>query len=148
MQEAVVMAVVVVATIYIMIPKAWRRRIAGYVPLFDILGSAYVVSTYVATGTVSGLAVGVWAALGITLTLRAMRRLLGAERLAVRGETRLAPTIAGLITQGLRWGKSIFTSLWHRDPVVIAPPPLDWEWVEVQPAMTLRSVNKALVIAR
>ena len=100
MQEAVVMAVVVVATIYIMIPKAWRRRIAGYVPLFDILGSAYVVSTYVATGTVSGLAVGVWAALGITLTLRAMRRLLGAERLAVRGETRLAPTIAGLITQG------------------------------------------------
>jgi hypothetical protein len=125
------MAIAIVATVIIMIPGKWRRRIAGYTLLADITASWYIITTYASTAAVSGLAIAVFAALGMTITLRGMAWLLGTERLSLNGSTDTREIVAGLMSQTMAWGNAVFKALWNRTFKVTPPPALEWAWVEI-----------------
>lgn len=72
----------------------WLRRMNGYMLLADLVASTYVISAYASTGTFAGLALAVLAAVSISLALRALRALFGAERLSVGGDSRVIAVIA------------------------------------------------------
>lgn len=139
MIELLLLPAMVVAALLIMFPADWRRKIIGYGVAFDVLGSGLIVSTYAATGAASGLTVAVAAALLLTLTIRVLRAFDGYEIYSIDGETRAAVVAAALITQGVRWTRSIAKSLWNGG-VVTAPEPLGGEWVSMKDQWSWRLV--------
>jgi hypothetical protein len=129
MENAVVIALCMVIALWIMVPKKIWRWLAGYTVFVDIMSSIWLVNTGVATGTVTGMTAGFIAALLVTLAIRAMRYVNGAERFALDGDTSIPKIAAGVATQGVRWTRSIFKGLFTGSAIE-APEPLNWTLVE------------------
>ena len=124
-------AAAITAAVFVMAPsRAALSRIAGYQTVADIGASAYVVSTYASTGSVTGMTMAVVAALGISLVIRAVGKLFGRQRYQYKGSTGLAAGLAAATTQGVRWLRSWFFALWKGGEVT-PPPPLEGRWVAV-----------------
>jgi hypothetical protein len=122
------MAAASVAALIIVVPTEWLRKVLGYVVIGDILGSWYLVATYASTGTVSGLQVAVFGALILTITLRAMRRVVGYSRYEIDGDSRLAALAAASLTQAIAWARAVFFAAF-RGGKINPPTPLGGQWV-------------------
>lgn len=134
--EVILVAMMVIATAMIMVPRAWRRKVFGYVNLADFIGGFYILSHFAAPGASEALYIGVMSMLGLTIVLRVARAKFGAEKLACNGDTSISAVVAGLFTQGIRWLRAIFKSLFT-GKAVERPEPLSWEWVEDLPGVSL-----------
>ena len=131
---ACVMALLVVATVILMIPREWRVKIFGYIFIADFASSMYILNTFASTGAVSAVLVAVAAMLAMTITLRVGRAFFGSERVSLNGDTSISAIVSGLLTQTVTWVKSTWNSLFFGGDVK-KPEPLDWEWtVELEPA--------------
>lgn len=128
----IALASAVVLALLIMLPRAFRKRLLGYMLAADVMGSWYIVSTYATTGAVSGLTIAVFAALILTLALRFIKVSGGSEKLALNGDTSISALFAGLITQAIAWAKAVWRAMRNNEPVQ-APDPLEWSWVIDQP---------------
>lgn len=133
MFTALLTAGAAVAGMLIITPWAWLKKILGYTVVADIAGSAYLVSTYSATGTVSGLTVAIFGALLLTLSLRTLRQILGFSRFTLNGSDRVSDLLAALATYGIGWLRSLLRALFTASPV-IPPPPLNGQWIEYRPS--------------
>jgi Na+-transporting NADH:ubiquinone oxidoreductase subunit NqrE len=109
MDSVLLMSVAVVATLVVMVPRHWRRRVFGYVNAFDCLGLA--------------------------ITLRGGRALMGSEKLAVNGDSSLRTVFIAVTGQGLAWTRAIVRAAFNGGTVV-APEPLAWSWIEDRSAHT------------
>jgi len=119
----------IIAAVLLLVPDTkWLRRAMGYQTLVDIVMSSYMVSTYAATGAVSGLTIAVLAALGFSLTLRGIRWLIGYEKLAVNGVESARLLASELLTQSAHWVRAFALALFRKGRVE-APAPLNVEWV-------------------
>lgn len=119
----------IILAFLLLIPSwGWVRKMLGYLQLADVAAAGYTLHLTAATGTVGGLILGIWAALGISLTLRALKMLIGYEKLAVNGEESIRLVAAELLTQGVRWVRALVAALFKGGRVV-APDPLNVEWV-------------------
>jgi len=132
--------IAVVIAFFIILPSmSWLRRVCGYMVVADVLASAYVVSTFAATGAVSGLIIAVWSAIGLSVTLRVFKALFGYEQLVAGVETEdkgvryttwtpsLRLVTAELLTQAAAWIYAFVKATFTRGKVV-APSPLLVEW--------------------
>jgi len=135
MDSVLLMSVAVVATLVVMVPRHWRRRVFGYVNAFDFIAGGYIVGTFATTATVSGLIVAVWSCLGLAITLRGGRALMGSEKLAVNGDSSLRTVFIAVTGQGLAWTRAIVRAAFNGGTVV-APAPLAWSWIEDRSAHT------------
>lgn len=129
MEASFVIALCIVMALYVMIPKRYWRYMSGYVILFDVISSGYAIHMGVATGTVSGLAAGFIAAVGISVMLRTLRLRYGSLRLAINGDTSVPKVAGALLTQSVRWGRSLFKGIFTSGEVAV-PDPMDWNWIE------------------
>ena len=142
--SGLVIAGCIVGGIFIMFPKHVVRRLAGHVELSDVGFSLYAINTGVATGTASGLLAGFVAAIGISVVLRyAVKPFMGSERLALDGQTEYRYLVAGLASQGIRWGKALWKAVWSKDHAVVPPEPLQWSWVTTSAGVDVRAWAKA-----
>ena len=132
MFTALLTAGAAVTAMLIITPWEWLKRMLGYVVVADVAGSAYLVSTYAATGTVSGLTVAIFGALMLTLTLRTLRKVLGYSRFTINGSDRVSDLLAALATYGIAWLRSLLRALFTASPV-LPPPALNGVWVEHRP---------------
>jgi hypothetical protein len=141
----ILVAAIIVAFLILIPSQRWLKRILGYMVLADISASAYVVSTYAATGTVSGLTIAILGAVGISLTLRGLRWFIGDARLGVGGVESLRLAAAEILTQGARWVRAFVLAVF-RGGVVTAPPKLEVEWIEHEAPLVswLRRVRAAI----
>jgi hypothetical protein len=144
MSASFIVAVCMVLALYIMIPKSVWRYLAGYVFIWDLLASAYVINMGIATGTVTGLAAGFIAALFITIILRVMRYTAGSVRLALEGDTTFRVIVAGLFTQAIAWIRAIVMALFKGGRIE-APKPLSWTWVEHDAPHSLKDAFDAFL---
>jgi hypothetical protein len=126
------MAAAAVAAMLVITPWPVLKKLLGYSVVADISGSAYLVSTYAATGTVSGLAVAIFGALLLTLTLRTLRQTAGYSRFSINGSERLADLVAAVLNQAIAWLKRLLKALFTASRVV-PPPPIDGRWVDHGP---------------
>lgn len=122
---------IIVAFLLLVPSMSWLRRVLGYMFVADVASSAYCISTFAATSAVSGIAIAVFAALGISLTLRVIRSLIGSERLAVNGDQSIRVVAAEMLSQGTSWCRAVFMALF-RGGRVDAPAPLNIEWVKAE----------------
>jgi len=75
----------------------------GHPVVADLVGSAFILSSFAVTGTISGLTVAVFAILVWTLFIRAGRFLFGYKRLSFEGETGYGRLAAATLTTGFKW---------------------------------------------
>lgn len=130
---ACVMALLVVATVILMIPRTWRVKLFGYIFLADFSSSMYILNTFASTGAISALVVAVAAMLAMTITLRVGRAFFGSERVSLNDDTSISAIVSGILTQTVMWVKSTWSSLFFGGNVK-KPEPLDWKWtVELEP---------------
>lgn len=134
-KSTLAMSLAVVAALVFMIPDRWFKRIAGYVVVCDILASGYIFSSFMGVSAVSAAEIGVFAALGISVTLRVIRLIVGADRLSVNDTTATREVFAHLFSQGVAWSKALTKAI--TTGKVIPPAPLKLEWIEVQPGLGL-----------
>lgn len=87
--SVIFMALGVVSASLIMVPERALRRLLHFHVAVDLIGSSLIMAPFIATGAVSGMAVGVFSALVLTLSLFGLRHLLGTEKLSVDGESRV-----------------------------------------------------------
>lgn len=69
----------------------------------DIASSSYFLTTYAATGTISGLTIGIMSVLAVSITIRVWRLAFGYERLIVNGDSKLSAITAHIITGSAHW---------------------------------------------
>ena len=110
----------------------------------DVAASGYFLSTYAATGTISGLTVGVLSVLLVSITIRLWRYLFGYQRLTVSGDARPAAVFAHLITAGNYWVRQSFKSLFTGKPA-LCPSPFNFRWQYMPGKLTFR--RNALIMA-
>ncbi len=125
---------IIIAFLLLVPSMTWLRRIMGYMLLTDISVSAYIISVYATTGAVSGLTIAIFAALGVSLSLRGLRAIFGYEKLSINGNESLRLVAADLLTQGVSWGRAIVAASW-RGGRVDAPEPLQVTWVQHAPSL-------------
>lgn len=123
------MAGAVVLATAITVPKRYISRVVAFPVIADIASSSYVLSVFAGTATITGLQVGVFAALGLTIATRVARKYYGAERLAVDGNISLRVVAAAALDQASSWIKALTKSLFTRQAVQ-APEPVNWSWVK------------------
>ena len=139
---ACIMALLVVATVVLMIPRTWRVKIFGYIFIADTASSMYILNTFASTGAVSAVLVAIAAMLAMTITLRVGRAFFGAERVSLNGDTSIGAIVSGILTQTSSWVKSTCKSLFTGGHVQ-KPEPLNWEWsVELEPAGFLGGIRR------
>jgi hypothetical protein len=141
-QSALAMSFAVVAALVFMIPDHWFRRMTGYVVVVDFLASGYIFTSFMGVAAVSAAEIGVFAALGISVTLRVMRSIIGAERVSINDTTETREVIALLFSQGVAWCKAFGRSI--TTGTVIPPEPLDISWVEVQAGAGFKGTLKSV----
>ncbi len=122
---------IIIASLLLIPNIRWLRRILGYMFAADVSISAYVVSTYAATGTVSGLAIAIMAAVGISLTLRGIRFFSGCERYTVNGSDNVRTIAKAVMMQGKAWFVYNTKSVFFKDTE--KPETLNGEWVKHEP---------------
>jgi hypothetical protein len=121
------MAIMTVITVVIMIPRHHRAKVWGYVNLFDAVSTFYVMSHFAATGSVTGLIVGIAAILGLTFTLRVGRAFFRSEKLSIDGSSTISDVVAGGFTQSVKWVRGITSAIFNGG-YVNKPQPLNWAW--------------------
>ena len=145
------MVVAVVAAFFVVVPSlTWLRRVSGYMVLADLVGSMYVISTFASTGSVHGLVIAVFAAIGLSLSFRVFRALFGYERLYAGTDevgfgsqpvryTRWSPSIrlvaAEILTQCAAWIFSFVKAVFTYSRVQ-APSPLRVQWMATEGWLT------------
>lgn len=129
------MAAAVVTALSFLFPTHWYPRMAGYVVLCDLFASWYIFSSFMGVAAVSAASIGVFASLGISVFLRVLRVVMGAERLSIDGDTSLRAAFTALVSQGMRWTQAILAGA--TTGKVIAPKPLAFTWVTTQEGVGL-----------
>lgn len=86
MPSILLASAVTVLALLIMIPKQWLRRLLGIRVFVDIGLSTFIVTQFLLSGTYSGAVAGAFTALAISLALRGLEVLYGAEYLTLNGE--------------------------------------------------------------
>ena len=94
-----------------------------------VAASGYFLNAYAATGTISGLTVGVLSILLVSIVIRAWRYLLGYERLTVNGDARFSTVASHLITATASWVRQTLKSLFTGAPVVAPTFNFTWDYV-------------------
>lgn len=97
--SVIFMALGVVSASLIMVPERALKRLLHFHVAVDLIGSSLIMAPFIATGAVSGMAVGVFSALTLTLSLFGLRKVLGTERLTIDGESRVFSMPAAFV----RW---------------------------------------------
>lgn len=133
--SSLAMSFAVVAALVFMVPDHWFKRMTGYVVVVDFIASGYIFTSFMGVAAVSAAEIGVFAALGISVVLRVMRSIIGAERVSINGTSETREVLALLFSQGVAWSKALTKSI--TSGKVVPPEPLSIEWVEVQAAKGL-----------
>lgn len=128
MSDALLVGGAITGGIFLLFPRTWLPRLAGYQTITDIVASSYVVSTYAAAGAASGLTGAVFGAIGISLTLRLLGGVFGTERYHIRGRDSPLDLVAALVTHGVAWLRQIGIAL-VKGTSIKPPEPLQGEWV-------------------
>lgn len=129
-ESPIILSIITVFAMVLMVPTSWFRKLGGYVVAVDVLASAYIFSMFVGTGTLGALPLAAFSAFFISITLRLIRMKVGAERLAVNGNTEFRLVFAELATHTIAWSKALMKGA--TTGKVDAPKPLNLEWVETQ----------------
>jgi hypothetical protein len=110
--------------------QPFLSKLAGYVIAADITLSFIVFSSFLSTGTVSGLSIAVYAVLFMSLGLRVYRSLVGCERYFIDGKDDFVYVATRFALYGVSWVKAILASLGSNKPFV-PPPSLKGQWKTV-----------------
>lgn len=126
-ESVLILSLASVVAILVMIPDQYLTKVLGYVAFIDVVMSMYVVSTATASATATGLVLAVFTALGLSLTLRGLRKVYGCERMQVNGRTDLGGIIAELSTYGISFLRSWVTALFKGSKVEApSAPKITW----------------------
>lgn len=99
----------------------------GYGPMFDLLGTGLIITTYVSTATFGGLGVAIIAALILSVVIKVLRHTEGYDVYELNSSTDMYPIIAALATQSVLWIKAYSKGLVSGQ--VDAPTPLNGTWI-------------------
>jgi hypothetical protein len=127
--QVVLAAITTLGLIYI-VPVDKFRKMFGYRLFLDVAFGWWLIS--VASITLGGFTVATITGLMYTVLSFELMAMMGAERLSINGEVGFSKGLAALLGQGIAWSKAFLAGL--KTGHVEAPTPLQWAWVEIEPA--------------
>lgn len=89
----------------------WMPFLSGYPVLVDLIVSWWALSSFIATGTASGMLIGGAAILISTVTIRLWRKVFGYKRFVYDGQDSLPAVVAGALTTSVKWIRSTLFGL-------------------------------------
>ena len=121
------------------------KKLMGAPVAVDIAASSYFLTTYAATGTISGLTIGVLSVLIVSVAIRLWRWAFGYQRIVVNGQREMGQVVAHLITGSMYWVRELVKTLFTGKPAL--PPStihVTWDYV---PGAAYTLTHRTAVVA-